>query len=229
MSATFSSRTRLRLVRAVLAGLVVATGVGLGAFNAWWVALFIGIPLVFLGVAISPRASRVSELPEFRRGVTRDAPQIEVGALTRSSLGSDDLQPTMVTATINPPNDTAYEARWITSMTKGHFQALASSPFTTLPPDQLPPRDQADTPPEFDDHPGRWAVIYPAVTFVTACALLFGVADNWTISVRSLQSSGSVVDAPADDAEVTLAARHQRLLDEIVEHLGPGSTEMCCA
>ncbi|SDU22450.1 hypothetical protein [Gordonia westfalica] len=223
MSATFSSRTRLRLVRAVLAGLVVATGVGLGAFNAWWVALFIGIPLVFLGVAISPRASRVSELPEFRRGVTRDAPQIEVGALTRSSLGSDDLQPTMVTATINPPNDTAYEARWITSMTKGHFQALASSPFTTLPPDQLPPRDQADTP-EFDDHPGRWAVIYPAVTFVTACALLFGVADNWTISVRSLQSSGSVVDAPADDAEVTLAARHQRLLDEIVEHLGPGST-----
>ncbi|ETA05386.1 MULTISPECIES: hypothetical protein [Gordonia] len=224
MSATLSSRTRLRLVRAVLAGMLVATGIGLGAFNAWWVALSFGVPLVFLGIAISPRASRVSELPEFRRGVTRDAPQIEVGALTRSSLGAEDMQPTMVTATVNPPNDTAYEARWITSMSKGHFQALASSPFTTLPPDQLPPRDQTDTP-EFDDHPGRWAVIYPAVTLVTAVALLFGVAESWTISVPSMPSFGSAVDIDdADDAEATLAERHQRLLDEIVDYLGPGAT-----
>ncbi len=224
MSATFPSRTRLRLVRAVLAGLLVATGVGLGAFNAWWVAVFFGIPLVVLGIAISPRASRVSELPEFRRGVTRDAPQIEVGALTRSTLGAEDMQPTMVTATVNPPNDTAYEARWITSMSKGHFQALASNPFTTLPPDQLPPRDQTETP-EFDDHPGRWAVIYPTVTLVTAAALLFGVAESWTISVPSLPSFGSATDTPGrDDAEASLAERHQRLLDEIVEELGPGAT-----
>lgn len=223
MSVTFPNRTRLRLVRAVLAGLVLATGVGLGAFNAWWVALSIGVPLVFLGIAIGPRASRVSELTEFRRGVTRDAPQIEVEALTRSSLGADDLQPTMVTATVSPPNDTSYEARWITSMGKGHFQALVSSPFTTLAPDQLPPRDQTDTP-EFDDHPGRWAVIYPAVTLLVALALLFGVAGSWKISGPSFPSFGSAVDGDADENEAALAERHQRLLDEIVDRLGPDAT-----
>ena len=40
------NRTRLRILRAVLGGLLIAVGIGLGAFNAWWVALFFGVPLV---------------------------------------------------------------------------------------------------------------------------------------------------------------------------------------
>ncbi|WP_238419732.1 hypothetical protein [Gordonia sp. 'Campus'] len=223
MTRTRRNRVRWRLIRAVLAGLLVATGVGLGAFNDWWVALFFGIPLVFVGIAVSPRPSRVSELPEFRRANSPDAPQVEVEALTRSSLTAEDLQPTMVAATINPPDDTAYRARWITSMTKGNFQSLTDSPFTTLPPDALPPREQTETP-EFDDQPGRWAVVYPVVTLLAAGALLFGVADGWDVEGPSLSGFDSAVDAGEqedDENGPTLADRHRRLMDAIVEHEGP--------
>ncbi|WP_168706230.1 hypothetical protein [Gordonia paraffinivorans] len=225
MPATPESRRRMRFVRAVAAGLVIATGIGLGAFNAWWVALVVGVPLVFVGLLISPRPSRVSELPEFRRGVTRDAPQADVEALTRSSLTAEDLQPTMVSATIHLPNDTSYRARWLTAMGKGHFEALSSSPRTTLAPAQVPPRDPSATP-RFDDHPGRWAVIYPAVTFLSTCALLFGVAENWEVSLPSFPSIDSVVGGVGggdDAAPASLAARHQRLLDAIVEYEGPSA------
>ncbi|MEO9328842.1 hypothetical protein [Gordonia aurantiaca] len=225
MPSSPASRRRFRVVRAVVAGLVVATGVGLGAFNAWWVALFIGVPLVFAGLAIGPRASRMSELPGFRRGVTRDSPRIEVEALTRSSLTAEDLQPTLVSATIHPPDDTSYRARWLTSMGRGHFQALASNPFTTVPPEQLPPRDRTPSP-TFDDQPGRWAVVYPAVTFLSACTLLFGVAENWEITAPSLPSLTPVTGfGGSDDADATLADRHERLLDEIVDHLGPDAVQ----
>ncbi|MCG7631083.1 hypothetical protein MHN80_02040 [Gordonia McavH-238-E] len=225
MTRTRRNRVRRRLVRAVVAGSLIAVGVGLGAFNDWWVALFFGIPLVFAGIAISPRASRVSELPEFRRASSPDAPQVEVEALTRSSLTADDVQPTMVTATINPPDDTAYRARWITSMTKGNFQSLTDTPFTTLPPDALPPRDQTDTP-EFDDQPGRWALAYPAVTLLVAGALLFGVAGGWHVEGPSLSGFDSAADSDVheeDEAGPTLAERHRRLMDAIVEHEGPQS------
>ena len=73
MTRTRRTRVRLRLLRATIAGSLIAVGVGLGAFNDWWVALFFGIPLVFAGIAVSPRASRVSELPEFRRATSPDA------------------------------------------------------------------------------------------------------------------------------------------------------------
>ncbi|WP_439028970.1 hypothetical protein [Gordonia terrae] len=223
MTRTRRNRVRWRLIRAVLAGLLVATGVGLGAFNDWWVALFFGIPLVFVGIAVSPRPSRVSELPEFRRAISSpDAPQVEVEALTRSSLTAEDLQPTMVTATINPPDDTAYRARWITSMTKGNFQSLTDSPFTTLPPDALPPREQTETP-EFDDQPGRWAVVYPVVTLLAAGALLFGVADGWHVEGPSLSDFGSVVQQAESQEEVaaSLAEQHERMLAAIAEYQGP--------
>ncbi|MBD0862701.1 hypothetical protein IA539_16005 [Gordonia sp. zg691] len=111
MTPTPRSTFRWRLIRTVISGVLVATGIGLGAFNAWWVALFFGVPLVVAGLAVSPRPSRVSELPEFRRGVTADASRVEVEALTRSSLDAGDLQPSMVTATISPPDDTPYRAR----------------------------------------------------------------------------------------------------------------------
>ncbi|OUC77404.1 hypothetical protein [Gordonia lacunae] len=224
MTRTRRNRVRRRLVRAVIAGSLIAVGVGLGAFNDWWVALFFGIPLVFAGIAISPRASRVSELPEFRRATSPDAAQVEVEALTRSSLTADDLQPTMITATINPSNDTAYRARWITSMTKGNFQSLTDTPFTTLPPDALPPRDQADTP-EFDDQPGRWALVYPAVTLVVAGALLFGVAGGWHVDGPSLSGFDSAIgsdDESSDEEDATsLVDQHRRMLDAIVEYVGP--------
>ncbi|EON31555.1 hypothetical protein GTC6_17007 [Gordonia terrae C-6] len=227
MTRTRRNRVRLRLVRAVIAGSLIAVGVGLGAFNDWWVALFFGIPLVFVGIAISPRASRVSELPEFRRATSPDAPQVEVEALTRSSLTADDLQPTMVTATINPPNDTAYRARWITSMTKGNFQSLTDSPFTTLPPDSLPPRDQTDTP-EFDDQPGRWALAYPVVTLLVAGALLFGVAGGWHVEGPSLSGFDSALDSGDDSSTeeeaASLADRHRRMLEAIVEYEGSEAT-----
>ncbi|UPW11786.1 hypothetical protein M1C59_13715 [Gordonia terrae] len=222
MTRTRRNRVRRRLVRAVVAGSLIAVGVGLGAFNDWWVALFFGIPLVFAGIAISPRASRVSELPEFRRATSPDAPQVEVEALTRSSLTADDVQPTMVTATINPPDDTAYRARWITSMTKGNFQSLTDIPFTTLPPDALPPRDQTETP-EFDDQPGRWALAYPAVTLLVAGALLFGVAGGWHVEGPSLSGFDSAVDsgdASDEEAGPNLADQHRRMLDAIVEYEG---------
>lgn len=223
MTRTRRTRVRLRLLRATIAGLLIAVGVGLGAFNDWWVALFFGIPLVFAGIAVSPRASRVSELPEFRRATSPDAPQVEVEALTRSSLTADDSQPTMVTATINPPNDTAYRARWITSMTKGNFQSLTDTPFTTLPPDALPPRDQPKTP-EFDDQPGRWALVYPAVTLLVVGALLFGVAGGWHVEGPSLSGFDSAIDSDdgpdGDDDGPTLADRHRRMMDAIVEYQG---------
>ncbi|MGW8815207.1 hypothetical protein [Gordonia terrae] len=224
MTRTRRNRVRRRLVRAVVAGSLIAVGVGLGAFNDWWVALFFGIPLVFAGIAISPRASRVSELPEFRRATSPDAPQVEVEALTRSSLTADDVQPTMVTATINPPDDTAYRARWITSMTKGNFQSLTDTPFTTLPPDALPPRDRTDTP-EFDDQPGRWALAYPAVTLFVAGALLFGVAGGWHVEGPSLSGFDSAIgsdDESSDEEDATsLADQHRRMLDAIAEEVGP--------
>lgn len=224
MTRTRRNRVRRRLVRAVVAGSLIAVGVGLGAFNDWWVALFFGIPLVFAGIAISPRASRVSELPEFRRATSPDAPQVEVEALTRSSLTAEDLQPTMVTATINPPNDTAYRARWITSMTKGNFQSLTDTPFTTLPSDALPPRDQPDTP-EFDDQPGRWALVYPAVTLLVAGALLFGVAGGWHVEGPSLSGFDSAADSDdgpsTEEIETSLADRHRRMMDAIIEYAGP--------
>ena len=213
------NRTRLRILRAVLGGLLIAVGIGLGAFNAWWVALFFGVPLVFTGIAIGPRPSRISELDIFRRGTDRASVPIRVEALTRSSLDTDDLQPTLVTATVTPPDDTEYEARWITAMSRGHVQALTTQPFTTLPPDLLPARTSGDDVPEFDDHPGRWAIIYPAVTVVALVALLFGVGQAWHIGV-TMPSISNAFDL-TDDENPDYSTKLRAALSTITDRFGP--------
>ncbi|AZG44673.1 YgaP family membrane protein [Gordonia insulae] len=221
------NRTVARLIRAVVAGFLIAIGVGLGAFNAWWVALAIGVPLIFTGMALIPRPSRISELDEFRRGSTSGAVPIEVEAITRSSLAAGELQPTMLTATLRPADDTAYRARWITSMSRGHFTSLVDRPFSTVPPEMLPPRADRDTP-EFGDQPGRWALVYPATTLIAAVALLFGVSGSvWHIdasfpSVANNLGIGDESDPAAATADLT--ARIGDVLDEIAG-LGPTASD----
>ncbi len=127
-------RTVARVGQAGAAGVLIALGIGLGAYNSWWVALLASLPLIVGGVALMPRPSRVSELDPFAEHTLGEMVPVRVDALTRSSLAEDDLQPTLVTATISPPHDTAYQARWITSMSRGDFRSLADSPDTVLPP-----------------------------------------------------------------------------------------------
>jgi hypothetical protein len=153
------NRTALRVGQSGAAGAVIALGVGIGAYNAWWAALFPSIPLVVAGLLLVPRPSRTSELDVFDTAPHERSVPVRVQALTRSSLSDDDLQPTLVTATVSPPHDTAFQARWITPMTSGHFRSLTASPITALAPDRLPSRDAARTP-EFGDQPGKWAVIF---------------------------------------------------------------------
>lgn len=132
--------------RAGLAGAIIAAGIGLGAFNPWWMAAFIGIPLILAGLLIAPRPSRISGLTTFRAGVSDRFVPARVEALTRSTLADEDQQPTLVTATISPANDTSYQARWITAMSRKDFQALTEDPLTSLPPEGLPPREARHSP-----------------------------------------------------------------------------------
>lgn len=216
-------RTVVRVGQAGAAGALIALGLGLGAYNAWWVALFVAVPLVVAGLVIAPRPSRVSELQQFRDAVAPQSVPVRVDALTRSSLADDDLQPTLVTATISPPHDTEYQSQWITSMSRGHFRALADNPTVTLAPDRLPPRDTAH-PPEFGDHPGKMAVVYPAVTIMVALTLLFGVGDAWRISTpggASPQAQAS--DNPRTSKDMNLDARRNRMIRAITDQFGPSA------
>ncbi|RPA19973.1 hypothetical protein [Gordonia sp. OPL2] len=211
------------MIRAVVAGTMVAVGIGLGAFNAWWVAVVIGVPLIVAGIAVLPRPSRISELPEFRRGTSADAVPIEVEAITRSSLDAGEMQPTMVTATVRPPDDTAYRGRWISSMSRSHFHSVVDRPFTTVPAGALPDRSPGQTP-EFGDQPGRWALVYPAAAVVAATVLLLGVPGSvWDIDVSMPSVSGLSGDGGAsgsEDPAVDLDDRKRSVLDEIAQ-LGP--------
>ncbi|WP_040510968.1 YgaP family membrane protein [Gordonia soli] len=221
------NRTTRRVLRAALAGILIALGIGFGAFNAWWVALVIGVPLVFTGLALTPRPSRISELDVWRRGTTKQAVPIEVSAITRSSLSADDLQPTLVTATVRPRNDTEYEARWITSMGKGHAQDLISAPFSTIPPDLLPRRSVREVP-EFRDHPGVWAVVYPAITALVAGALVFGIpASTWHVDVdlTSVSLPGSGEPSSADKVAGLDERRHE-VLAEVAKISPTASTNL---
>lgn len=213
-----------RVGQAGAAGAVIALGIGLGAYNAWWVALFISIPLLVAGFAMVPRPSRVSELEVFARATPAQSVPVRVDALSRSSLTNDDLQPTLVTATISPPHDTAYQARWIASMSRGNFRSLTDDPVTALPPDRLPPRDAADMP-AFDDQPGKWAVIYPAVTILVALTVLFGVGNAWHVSI----STASTPAAPRADngpksKNMNLNARRDGMIRAITEQFGPAAS-----
>lgn len=215
-----------RAVRAGVAGAVIAAGIGLGAFNPWWVAAFVGIPLVITGLVITPRPSRTSELAVFRPGPPDRFAPARIHALTRSSLANEDLQPTLVTATITPANDTAYQARWMTSMSRKDFQSLTDHPHTALPPDRLPSREAARTP-EFGDQPGKWAVIYPGITIATALAVLVGVGGAWHVSVNlpSLPVANRPVGPHITTKISDLDARRDTMIRAVTNKLGPSAAD----
>ncbi|MEP9394196.1 hypothetical protein ABLE92_16870 [Gordonia sp. VNQ95] len=212
------NRITVRVIRSAVAGAILAMGIGLGAFNPWWAALVVGVPLVIAGVALIPRATRTSELPLFRRGVTKDAVPIEVSALTRSTLAAGDDQPTLVTAHITPRHDTAYDARWISAMSRAHFDAVAADPTTTLPPEQLPNRSGAT--PGFASSPGTRALLYPAVAATIGAAVLFGIPTAvWDVDAP-IGSPGSLLRL---GDETTLDQRRDRLLSAVAAS-GPAAS-----
>ncbi len=216
-------RTAVRVAQAGAAGAVIAVGIGFGAHNAWWVALFLSVPLVAVGLSIVPRTSRVSELDRFEPAAVEQSVPVRVESLTRSSLTDDDLQPTLVTATISPPHDTEYRARWIAPMSSGHFRSLTASPIIALAPDRLPSRDVAHTP-DFGDHPGRRAVIYPVVTVLVAVTVLFGVGDAWHISFDRPASPAPRADNTGPRSkDMNLNARRDGMLRAITEQFGPAA------
>lgn len=216
-------RTAVRVSQAGAAGAVIALGIGLGAYNAWWVALLISIPLVVAGLVIAPRPSRVSELDVFGHSEHPQSVPVRVDALTRSSRTDDDLQPTLVTATISPPHDTAYQARWIASMSGSHFRSLTEDPVATLPPGRLPPREATRTP-EFDDQPGKRAAIYPAVTVLVALTVLFGIGDRWHITFDRPASPAPSADAGPKTKTMNLNARRDGMIRAITEQFGPAAS-----
>lgn len=220
------NRTAVRVGRAGVSGVVIGFGVGLGAYNAWWLALCLSVPLVVLGLWVAPRPSRVSELDAFEPGPREHAVPIRVDALTRSSLTDDDLQPTLVTATVSPPHDTEYRARWIAPMSSAHFRSLTASPATALAPDRLPPRDGSggSGTPDFGDQPGRWAVIYPVVTILVALSVLLGVGDAWHISFDRPASPVPSADGTAPTSKaMNLNSRRDGMLRAITEQFGPAA------
>jgi hypothetical protein len=209
--------------KAGAAGVLIALGIGLGAYNPGWLALVISIPLVIAGFVLTPRASRSSELQVFTNSTPASAVPVRVDALTRSSRTAEDLQPTLVSATIRPPHDTAYQARWIASMSRDDFQSLTASPVTELAPDRLPPRERVATP-DFDDIPGAWAVIYPMVTMLVALAVLFGVGDAWRISFdRSTPPSALHLDNAPTSKRMDLNTRRDNMIRAITEQFGPAA------
>ncbi|CDP83378.1 hypothetical protein BN975_00988 [Mycolicibacterium farcinogenes] len=216
-------RRTVRVGRAGAAGVLIALGIGLGAYNSWWIALLLSLPLIVGGVALLPWPSRVSELVPFVEQTLGELVPVRVDALSRSSLAENDLQPTLVTATISPPHDTAYQGRWIASMSSGEFRSLTERPDTELPLRRLPPREPARAP-EFHDQPGKWAVIYPAVTMLVALTVLFGVGDAWHIS----PSSASAPAAPRADTgpkskSMDLNARRDGMIRAITAQFGPAA------
>lgn len=220
-------RTVVHVGQAGAAGALIAAGIGLGAYNAWWVALLVSIPLIVAGLAIAPRPSQLSELEAFEHGVPPRLVPVRVDALTRSSRTDDDLQPTLVTATISPPHDTAYQARWIASTSRDNFRLLTDNPVTALSPDRLPPRHagHAGRTPEFDDNPGKRAAVYPVVTILVALTALFGVGDAWHVSIGSPAASPAprAVDTGDDSKHMNLNARRDGMLRAITEHFGPAA------
>ncbi|MGV0742177.1 hypothetical protein [Mycolicibacterium sp. XJ870] len=215
-------RTALRVGQAGVAGVLVAVGIGLGAYNAWWVAL-LGIPLILVGLSMVPRPTRTSELALFEHATGGQQVPVRVDALTRSSQTNDDLQPTLVTATISPPHDTEYQARWIASMSHTDFESLTDNPDTLLAPDRLPPREAARTP-EFGDHPGKRVVIYPVVTILVTLMVLVGVGDAWRISFdRPAPAHAPRADSGPRSKNLNLNARRDGMIQAITEQFGPAA------
>ncbi|MBJ7287306.1 hypothetical protein [Williamsia sp.] len=202
------------VLRAVVAGALFACGIGLGANNGWLMALVVGVPLIVTGVVVSPRPSRVSELPVWSQASPGVGAQVQ--ALTRSTLGDLDRQPCLVTATVSPDDDTPYEARWLTSMTRSDVTALLDAPHVELPDALVPPREP--TSPEFDDVPGRRVLIYPAVTVAVLAVLLALVpASVWRVDVTTSSSSSGSPSGRSSPGSVTAgqlasAVQHARTI-----------------
>lgn len=217
------NRTAGRVGQAVAAGALLAVGIGLGAYNAWWLTLLVGVPLIAAGLISVPRPSQLSVLDVFEGGAPRRPVPVRVDALTRSSRSHDDLQPTLVTATISPPHDTEYQGRWIISMSRGDFEALTEKPVTALAPDQLPPREAMPAP-QFHRPPGPQVLSYSAVTVVVALALLFGVGDAWRISLdRPTPPAPREAQTAPGPKEMNLNARLRGMIEAVSNQFGPAA------
>ena len=208
-----------RIVRSLLAGILIACGVGIGAANPWWAAVVFGTPPIVGGVLLVPAATGRSELPRFRRAFDRVSVPVRVDAMTRSSLRTGADQPTLVSALVAPPGDTPYQARWITSMHERDARALVADPVTAIPPHDLPRRSA--TTPEFDDYPGPSALLYASIAVVTALVAVFAVPEDvWRVDGPDLslpRNVGAGSSPAGDDADRTLGypERRRRLADRI--------------
>lgn len=217
-------------VRAAVAGAVLGCAVGLGAYNNWLVSLLVGVPLMVTALVISPRPRRIDGM--LKAGQSRKQIPVTIEALTRSSLDASDVQPTLVTATISPPNDTDYRARWLTAMPKPVAATVLQDAETTLPSTLIPPRpdtslsyDVGIAPgkaTEFGNHPPKSTLLQPLITVLVAVALFVGVGDAWHISV-SLPDAG-ISSISVEETEPTYDPQQQidNLLRQI-RTLGPNA------
>jgi hypothetical protein len=216
-------------VRAAVAGVVLGCAVGLAAYNNWLVSLLVGVPLVVTALVISPRPRRIDGM--LKAGQSRKQIPVTIEALTRSSLDASDVQPTLVTATISPPNDTDYRARWLTAMPKPVAATVLQDADTTLPSALIPPRPDtslsydAGLAPgkatEFGNHPPNSTLLQPLITILVAVALFVGVGGGWHISV-SLPDAG--LSTSDDETNTDFRQRMNSMLAE-VSKLGPTASD----
>ncbi len=210
-------------IRSVVAGVLLGCAVGLGAYNHWGLALGLGVPLTIAAVFVGPRPRRIDGA--LQGGHSSQQIPVTVEAITRSSLDASNLQPTLVTATISPPNDTEYRTRWLSAMPKGMVANLLSDADNRLPSSFIPPRPPESLPyqsggkpvpePEFGDNPAKSTLVYPVITVAVAAALFLGIGSSWHFSV-SLPSTdiGSVI---GDDGSDNLQERMDALADKVVD------------
>lgn len=230
----YSIRRRVasRLLIAVLAGLVLGACIGLGAHNAIWVAIVACVGIVG-ALAITPRPSRLTEIPQWELAGSSAGTRVRVDGVTRSSMNAASVQPTLVSGTVLPDDDVEYRASWTTSMTKSYADAVLSSGSAKLSPGSVPPRtDRGASAPSFNTQPGKWALIYPGVTLLSCAALLFGVpASAWHINVSMPTAGISSNAGQRNDGVVAPTTKDKGSLDDrlhaIIERaqaLQPGAT-----
>ncbi|NDK88974.1 hypothetical protein GYA93_05180 [Gordonia desulfuricans] len=213
-----------RALRAVIAGVLIAAGIGFGAYSVWWIAMLLGIPLIIGGLAVLPRPGRAASLPTFAAGGPREGVPVLVTALNRSTFDVTDAQPTLVSARITPHDDTAYDARWITMMSRVGFQTTVHNPRIALAPDDLPPR--TGTEPDLTAGPGWATFLPPAIAIVVGAVVLFGVGDSvWRIDTpntfaSSRSGSGSGSGPAAGEGMAQLGDRRDRLV-QAIDDAGP--------
>lgn len=217
-------------VRAAVAGAVLGCAVGLGAYNNWLVSLLVGVPLVITALVISPRPRRIDGL--LKAGQSRKQIPVTIEALTRSSLDASDVQPTLVTATISPPNDTDYRARWLTAMPKPVAATVLQDSQTTLPSALIPPRpdsslsyDAGIAPAkatEFGNHPPNSTLLQPLITILVAVALFVGVGSGWHISVSRSDTGSSSTSVEDTESAYDPQQQIDNLLRQI-RTLGPNA------